>query len=68
MALERLGTGLGETVVFEDALHAARTAKEAGFPVVGVFDPSSASDREELTRLADRYLNSFEEWEGELDV
>ncbi len=67
-ALERLGTAKAQTVVFEDALHAARTAKAAGFPVVGVFDASSAGDREALTRLADRYIESFEEWEWEKDV
>ncbi len=67
-ALERLGTAKAETVVFEDALHAARTAKAAGFPVVGVFDASAAADRQELTRLVDRYINSFEEWEFEADV
>lgn len=40
-AARRLGTVPAETVVFEDALHAARTAYEAGFRVCGVWDVSA---------------------------
>jgi hypothetical protein len=36
-----LGTAPAETLVFEDALHALRTAKAAGFPTVGVYDAAS---------------------------
>ena len=39
IALAHLGTERAETAVFEDALHAVRTAKADGFPVVGVYDP-----------------------------
>ena len=48
-----------ETLGFEDALHAARTAAEAGFPVVGVFD-SSEPREEELRALCVCYLSDFE--------
>lgn len=68
MALKRLGTAKEETVVFEDALHAARTAKAAGFPVVGVFDAASIGDRSALERVTDRYIHSFAEWEFERDA
>lgn len=57
-ALAFLGTDKAETVVFEDALHAARTAKAAGFPVAAVFDahePGQAA----LRSLADFYLEHF---------
>ena len=51
-----LGTRPEETAVLEDALHAARTAKEAGFYLIGVYDEASAADREELERLADEFI------------
>lgn len=53
--------------VFEDALYAARTAKNAGFRVAGVYDESGREQREELERISDVYLqdmNSCEKfWE-----
>ncbi len=55
----------GAAVVFEDAAHAAATAKRAGFQVVAVEDPSAAADRDELRRVCDLYLPSFLEWEWE---
>ncbi|MDO4482275.1 MAG: HAD-IA family hydrolase, partial [Bacillota bacterium] len=59
-ALACLGTEKKYTYVFEDALHAAETAKRAGFPVAGVFDASEAS-QSELKACADIYLSDFEE-------
>jgi thiamine-phosphate pyrophosphorylase len=38
------GTDTAHTVVFEDALYAGRTAAEAGFPVCGVYDESTADN------------------------
>ena len=55
-AARRLGAAPAETVVFEDALHAARTAKEAGFLVAGVYDPSAEGDQEALREVCDWYL------------
>lgn len=49
------------TWVFEDALYAIETAKRAGYRVVGVFDPSSADQEEEIRAISDRYIRSFEE-------
>ena len=46
----------GEVLVVEDALHAARTAKQAGFLVAGVYDPSAEEDQEALRCLCDWYL------------
>ena len=40
-AARSLGSAPERTVVFEDALHAARSAKRAGFLVAGVYDPSA---------------------------
>ena len=59
-ALEWLGTPKEETWVFEDARYAAKTAKAAGFPVAAVFDRTTADHEEELRALADRYIESFE--------
>jgi HAD superfamily hydrolase (TIGR01509 family) len=57
-----LRTKKSGTWVFEDALYALRTAKAAGYPVVGVFDPTADHD-EEIRALADLYIRSFEEME-----
>ncbi len=55
-AAARLGADPARTLVFEDALHAARTAKRAGFRVVGVYDPSAREDRDALKEVCDWYL------------
>lgn len=59
-ALRRLRSTKKDTVVFEDALHALRTAKAAGFRTAAVYDESEP-EQEELRRLADYYIESFEE-------
>ena len=61
--LELLKTPKHETIVFEDALHAIKSAKAAGFFVVAVYDKSSCEDQEEIRAIADVFLNSFEDWE-----
>ncbi len=61
--LSELGTDKESTWVFEDALYAARTAKENGYNVVGIYDVSEA-DGEELQRISDIYIHEY----GELDV
>ena len=55
-AARRLGAAPGETAVFEDALYAARTAREAGFYTVAVPEPSYAGDWPELSALADECI------------
>ena len=55
-AARRLGTPIESTLVFEDALHAARTASAAGFVTVGVYDPSAPEDQDALQALCHRYL------------
>ena len=47
----------------EDALHAARTAKAAGFMVGGVHDWSSDADWPELRRIADWSAETLGEFE-----
>lgn len=57
----RLGCRPEEAAVFEDALYAARTAKHAGFYVVGVYDESAGEHWDEITGLSDQVIHSFRE-------
>ena len=61
-AMRRLQSNKKDTVIFEDSLHAIRTAKAAGFRVAAVYDPSARQDEAEIRRLADYYITSFEEF------
>lgn len=56
-----LGTKPHETVVFEDAAYAARTAKDAGFIVYVIEDTSFISKKEDMLRFCDKYIVSFKE-------
>ena len=60
-ALKHLGTAKAETWVFEDALHAAETAYKAGFPLVGVYDPSE-SQPQELKKISRIYLEDMRDF------
>lgn len=60
-AMRRLRSTKKDTVIFEDAVHAVRTAKKAGFRVCGVYDPSAEADQAEIQALSDYYIRSFEE-------
>ena len=57
-AMAHFGADRRSTLVFEDALHAVRTARADGFPVAAVYDPSER-DREEMRRLADVYIPDY---------
>lgn len=59
-ALAFLNISPEEVLVFEDAYFAAKTAKELGFKVCGVFDKSE-NEAEALKALADFYITSFKE-------
>jgi len=50
-----LGTDIRDTLVFEDALHAIKSAKNAGFQVAAIYDPSEEGNQEEIKRLCDYY-------------
>ncbi len=53
-----LNTKKSETIVCEDALYAAYTAKNAGFFVVGIYDKYE-SQTNELKKISDRYYINF---------
>ncbi|MBE7025654.1 MAG: HAD family phosphatase [Ruminococcaceae bacterium] len=61
-AQKHLNTEKGETAVFEDALHALKTAKTDGFVAVGVFDVHE-ENQEELKRMADCYIEDYSEFD-----
>lgn len=60
-ALAFLGTEKAETVVFDDALYAIRTAKAAGFPVAAVYDSYEAGQAE-VRALSDLYLEEVSQF------
>ena len=55
-AAKRLGAQPAEIAVYEDALYAANTAKQAGFYTVAVRDDSNQTHWETLTALADKVI------------
>lgn len=63
---QQLGVPPSECIVIEDAYFAARTAKSAGFKVVGVADAANATDATHLMEIVDLYVDSLEELIGKL--
>ena len=57
-AMDYLGTTRANTVVFEDAYHAAKTAKADGFVTVAVYD-SHEEKQKELQALSDFYFENY---------
>ena len=60
-AAERLGAAVENTVVYEDAWYAVRTAKEAGFHVVAIYDYNSRARWNEIRDMAHRPIESWAE-------
>ena len=60
-AMTRLRGNKRDTVVFEDAIHAIRTASKAGFRVAAVYDPYAAYAEEEIRALSEIYIRSYTE-------
>ena len=61
-AMEHFGARRSETLVFEDAMYAIKTAKADGFLVVGVADESE-KQQDKVRSLSDCYIESFENTE-----
>lgn len=59
-----MGTLPKDTWVFEDALYAIRTAKNAGFRTVGVYDSSGIENIEEIKETCDIFLNKLNDFHG----
>lgn len=59
-AAEIMGCAPEETLVVEDSLHCIRTAVNAGFITVGVYDEVSAQDCEKIAYESDYYVESLD--------
>ena len=57
-----LGTKPEETLVFEDSLYALKTAKDAGFVTVGVYDIKGEIDQEGVKNTGDHYVKELDEF------
>ncbi|MGI6211448.1 MAG: HAD family hydrolase [Anaerovoracaceae bacterium] len=54
-----MGTEPEETWLFEDGLYSIRTAKNAGYRTVGVYDRISERDQADIRTLADYYVRDL---------
>ena len=50
-ALNKIGTHIEDTWVFEDALHAVKTASAYGFKVFGVYDLTEDENKEKIKSI-----------------
>ncbi len=55
-----MGTSRSETLVFEDSLYALKTAADAGYRTVGVFDAKGEADQKGMQETAEIYIRSLE--------
>ena len=59
MAAKRLGAEPGDTAVYEDAFYAARTAKDAGYYLVGVQDAVAAGRWQAICDMSDEIVTDW---------
>ena len=62
-AAEFLGSTPEDIWVFEDGLYAMKTAKSAGFRVLGVYDEASSGDWEEIEKTADLAMKDLRKFD-----
>ena len=62
-AARRLGGTPDDTVIFEDILVAARTAKKAGFTLGVIYDVNSDAEQPQLKQLADCHFTRWDDKE-----
>ncbi|MCI8428686.1 MAG: HAD family phosphatase [Lachnospiraceae bacterium] len=60
LAVEKFGASMSECVVVEDAAFALKTAKNAGFLTIGVYE-SSEPDQDSVKRYSDCFVKSFKD-------
>lgn len=66
-ACSYLQTDKSHTYVFEDVLHAIKTAKKTDFNVVGIYDKYEQQNQSIIIDTADLYMRSFTEWRNYFD-
>lgn len=67
IANEHLGSDISDTWVFDDSLVAVKTAKAAGFKVVGIYDRFNFG-QDEIKREADYYIDNGETLQKLIDL
>ena len=65
-AAECLGTKAEETLVAEDMVYTAETAKKGGFIVAAVYDKEAENVQDRLKSMADIYVRSWKEFDYNL--
>ena len=63
ISAERMGRAPEDVFVFEDVIHAIRSAGSAGFVTVGVYDEASDADNEAMRAESSIYLHSLKNWD-----
>ena len=61
MAAERMGCDASSVIFVDDNVNAVKTAKLGGMRAFGIYDESSDSLKDEMTAIAERYINNFSE-------
>ena len=64
MAQKHMGVPIEGTVVFEDAPHGIKSAKDGGFAVAGVADDSYVDERPQLIAMCDMFIYSYKDLLG----
>lgn len=62
LAAAHLDSAPEETLVLEDSLYALRTAKDAGYITIGVFDAKGETDQEGMRAAGDEYLKGLRDF------
>ena len=60
-AAQRLGASIAECTVVEDSAYCAETAHNAGFRVIGIYDPNTAP-RGDVSQFADVFIRELVEF------
>ena len=60
-AAQRLGASIAECTVVEDSAYCAETAHNAGFRVIGIYDPNTAP-RGDVSQFADVFIRELAEF------
>ena len=58
-ALKHLGTSKDDTLIFEDAHYAIKTAKNAGFKIAAIEDICEAKKKDEIMNMSDFYITDY---------
>lgn len=65
-ALEKLGSSVDDTIVFEDALYCIDTVDKMGFKIVGITDESTINEYDIIDEKVDQYIESYDDLDYDL--